>query len=1018
MSNAKVRIYDLSKELNLDNKDILDICDQLNIEYKSHSSTISEEDAQRIKAIAAKGVVSSTSKNSTGQRESASPAEEKKQKILALHKHNRPETGEEGEIYPGPAGSSAKPTLISPPRPPVKSLVAPPERDGAAEKTPPTAAEMPSQSASVKETPTETPLVPEVSPSLIAPPNRPSLTPKPRQESASGRPEPRSKNVPGSNDRPPCPEPSRRGGEKRERGESENAPSPERRVGLAKPEKPTLNRKTDGKSPKLAEPAREVRETVELKRPVRPGMPAKISATGEEETDTTKKSGVDGTEIDTDTGLLGADGPKKLKRPTMPLRMAKKSSWEEEEEEEKKAAKTAKTAGKNKRRTQALFEDDDDLESELSGLINSPSFTLSTARPPKPPSAKAATPSTPTAVKVKRPSKPTAHTSSPKSERQEPQEEKRPESIVITGSLTVRDLSELMKVPETEIIRTLFFKGMAVNITQTLDVDTIEMIARDFEMTVETPSTQSAAIKTTEMIDVSDWESLQRRPPVVTIMGHVDHGKTTLLDSIRKTKVAQGEAGGITQHIGAYHVDVEHNGKPEQIVFLDTPGHEAFTAMRARGARVTDIAVLVVAADDGVQPQTKEAISHARAAEVPIVVAINKVDKPSANPDRIKQELTEQGLVAEDWGGETIMVPVSALRGENLDNLLEMILLVAEVEELVANPDRLAKGTVIEANLDRTKGPVATLLVQNGTLRVGDSIVAGSVFGKIRAMIDDRGQKVEAATPSFAVEILGLSDVPAAGDEFDVYESEKEARSIADQRTIEQRNTRLQQALSSRRVSLSTLSIQAQEGQLKELNLILKADVQGSVEAILGALKQLPQNEVQIRVLLASPGEITETDVDLAAASGAVVVGFNTTLASGARASADREGVDIRDYNIIYKLLDDIQGAMEGLLDPEEVEEHLGFAEVRAVFTVGRGAVAGCYVQSGKLVRNRFLRVRRGKEIVYQGVLDSLKRMKEDSREVATGFECGVGVSKFNDWKEGDIIEAYEMVMKRRTLSS
>lgn len=1028
MSNTKVRIYDLSKELNLDNKDILDICDQLNIEYKSHSSTISEEDAQRIKAIAAKGVISSTSRNSTGQRESAIPAEEKKQKILALHKHNRPETSEEGDRYPDPAGSAAKPTLISPPRPPVKPLVAPPGRDGAIKKTPPTeqkngatataAAEMPSQSASVKGTPTETPPVSEAAPTLIVPPNRPSLTPKPRPETASGRPEPRPKNAPSSNDKPPCPEPSRRGGEKRERGESENAPSPEGRAGLAKPEKPTLNRKNDGKSPKLAEPAKEVRETVELKRPVRSGLLAKISATGEQEADTTKKSGVDGTEIDTDAGLLGADGPKKLKRPTMPPRMAKKSSWEEEEEEEKKAAKTAKTAGKNKRRTQALFEDDDDLESELSGLVNTPSFTLSTARPPKPPTAKAATPSTPTAVKVKRSSKPTAHNGGSKSERQEPQEEKRPESIVVTGSLTVRDLSELMRVPETEIIRTLFFKGMAVNITQTLDVDTIEMIARDFEIAVETPSTQSAAIKTTEMIDVSDWESLRRRPPVVTIMGHVDHGKTTLLDSIRKTKVAQGEAGGITQHIGAYHVDVEHNGKPEQIVFLDTPGHEAFTAMRARGARVTDIAVLVVAADDGVQPQTKEAISHARAAEVPIVVAINKVDKPSANPDRIKQELTEQGLVAEDWGGETIMVPVSALRGENLDNLLEMILLVAEVEELVANPDRLAKGTVIEANLDRTKGPVATLLVQNGSLRVGDSIVAGSVFGKIRAMIDDRGRKVEAATPSFAVEILGLSDVPAAGDEFDVYESEKEARMIADQRAIEQRNTRLQQALSSRRVSLSTLSIQAQEGQLKELNLILKADVQGSVEAILGALKQLPQNEVQIRVLLASPGEITETDVDLAAASGAVVVGFNTTLASGARASADREGVDIRDYNIIYKLLDDIQGAMEGLLDPEEVEEHLGFAEVRAVFTVGRGAVAGCYVQSGKLVRNRFLRVRRGKEIIYQGVLDSLKRMKEDAREVATGFECGVGVSKFNEWKEGDMIEAYEMVMKRRTLSS
>jgi translation initiation factor IF-2 len=766
MSNTKVRIYDLSKELNLDNKDILDICDQLNIEYKSHSSTISEDDAQRIRAIAAKGVPSTTSKTSTVQRESANPAEEKKQKILALHKHNRPETGEEGE---GHSGSSAKPTLISPPRPPVKPHVASPGRDGVAEKTTPPGekngtnptaplpiADSPlPQPSSLIETSPEPAPVEEIAPTLTAPPNRPSLTAKPRPETSSSRPEPRMKNAPGSNDKPPE--------EKRERGERETSPPSERKVGLTKPEKPTLNRRPDGKSPKLTEPAREPRETVELKRPVRPGSPAKVSAATAEGADATKKSGVDGAEVDTDTGLIGADGLKKLKRPTMPLRAVKKPSWEEEEEEERKAAKTAKTAGKNKRRTQALFEDDEDIDSELSGSLNTPSFSLSTARPPKPPSAKTATAGTPTAVKVKRPSKPTAHTSTPKTERQEPQEEKRPESIVLTGSLTVRELSELMKVPETDIIRTLFFKGMAVNITQTLDVDTIEMIAKEFEIAVETPSTQSAATKTTEMIDASDLESLQRRPPVVTIMGHVDHGKTTLLDSIRKTKVAQGEAGGITQHIGAYHVDVEHNGKPEQIVFLDTPGHEAFTAMRARGARVTDIAILVVAADDGVQPQTKEAISHARAAEVPIVVAINKVDKPSANPDRIKQELTEQGLVAEDWGGETIMVPVSALRGENLDGLLEMILLVAEVEELVANPDRLAKGTVIEANLDRTKGPVATLLVQNGTLRVGDSIVAGSVFGKIRAMIDDRGQKVEAATPSFAVEILGLSDVPAAG---------------------------------------------------------------------------------------------------------------------------------------------------------------------------------------------------------------------------------------------------------------
>jgi translation initiation factor IF-2 len=557
-----------------------------------------------------------------------------------------------------------------------------------------------------------------------------------------------------------------------------------------------------------------------------------------------------------------------------------------------------------------------------------------------------------------------------------------------------------------------------VQITQTLEEDTARMVAESFEVAVETPEKTAAATKVTEMLDVEDLENLMRRPPVVTIMGHVDHGKTTLLDSIRQTKVAQGEAGGITQHIGAYHVDIEHNGATEQIVFLDTPGHEAFTAMRARGARITDIAILVVAADDGVQPQTREAISHAKAAGVPLIVAINKVDKPEANPDRIKQELSELGLLCEEWGGDTIMVPVSALQGENLDTLLEMILLVSEVEELVANPSRHAKGTVIEAHLDRTRGPVATLLIQNGTLRVGDVIVVGAVYGKIRAMIDDRGNKVEAASPSFAVEILGLGDVPAAGDEFEVFTNEKDARLQAEARAAKDRHTRLQQAMSSRRVTLSSLSAQAQEGELKELNLILKADVQGSVEAILGALQQLPQGEVQIRVLLASPGEVTETDVDLAAASGAIIIGFNTTLASGARQAADQEGVDIREYEIIYKLLDDIQGAMEGLLDPEEVEASLGMAEVRAVFPVGRGNIAGCYVQSGKIIRNRSLRVRRGGEVVFEGTIDSLKRMKEDAREVNAGYECGIGSSKFNDWKEGDLIEAYEMTMKRRTLAT
>jgi translation initiation factor IF-2 len=398
-------------------------------------------------------------------------------------------------------------------------------------------------------------------------------------------------------------------------------------------------------------------------------------------------------------------------------------------------------------------------------------------------------------------------------------------------------------------------------------------------------------------------------------------------------------------------------------------------------------------------------------------VAINKVDKPEAEPDRIKQELTELQLIPEEWGGDTVMVPVSALNGDNLDTLLEMILLVSDVEELCANPNRPAKGTVIEAHLDRTKGPVATLLVQNGTLRVGDNIIAGSVFGKIRAMIDDRGDKVEAASPSFAVEILGLNEVPSAGDEFDVFATEKEARQTAERRVILERETRLQNDMRDRRVTLSSLSVQAQEGTLKELNLIVKADVQGSLEAIVASLKQIPQNEVQIRLLLSSPGEISETDIDLAAASGAVVIGFNTTLAPGARQAADHEGVDIRQYDVIYKLLDDIEGAMEGLLDPEEVEESLGEAEVRAVFPVGRGAVAGCYVTSGRIVRNRFIRVMRDSKLVYQGTLDSLRRMKENVKEVNTGYECGIGVDKFADWKDGDIIQAYEMVMKRRTLS-
>ena len=967
MNNGKVRIYELSKELDLDNKELLEICTQLNIAVKSHSSTITEAQAERIRRAAKKPVAPtgrsqvSPAANDDGvnaANDSGRLSGKRKQQILALHKQKR--------RSPSPSEQS-EPTLAAPPRPMRPQPPTPPkplENSASPLTEPPRPLE-----AEERQTPEETTATQPESPQLVKPPARP-------QENNQV-------------EKPIKPQPITQAATPAQRNSSLE-------VGDEQPE--VIKKPLKLQRPKQQKPIAE--SSPQLDQALVPSEPEEDS-------------------IEEEVLLDPPERPKqKLKRPT-PARPTKKGAWEDEEEdtETDKAGKAAKVS-KSKRRPQIL-DDDEDFESGL-GTASTPAVAnLSVARPPKPKQFTEAIPAPSARKTQKAQTKPDSSVAKTRAERRTKKEEtKRPEKIVLNGNLTVRELSELLGVSETEIITKLFLKGIAVNITQTLDFDTARLVAEEFGVAAETAEETSAATKATEMLDAEDLENLQRRPPVVTIMGHVDHGKTTLLDSIRKTKVAQGEAGGITQHIGAYHVDIDHEDRHEQIVFLDTPGHEAFTAMRARGTRVTDIAILVVAADDGVQPQTREAISHARAAEVPIVVAINKVDKPGAEADRVKQELTELNLVPEEWGGETIMVPVSALKGENLDTLLEMILLVAELEELSANPNRAAKGTVIEANLDRARGPVATLLVQNGTLRVGDVIVAGSVFGKIRAMIDDQGKKVEAATPSLAVEVLGLNEVPAAGDEFDVLPSEKEARALADERAVEQRQSRLQQAMASRRVTLTSLSAQAQEGELKELNLILKADVQGSVEAILGALNQLPQGEVQIRVLLAAPGEITETDVDLAAASGAVVVGFNTTLASGSRQAADQEGVDIREYNVIYKLLDEIQGAMEGLLEPEAVEEHLGFAQVRAVFPVGRGTVAGCYVQSGKIVRNRLLRVRRNDQVVYKGTIDSLKRVKEDVREVNAGYECGINSAKFNEWQEGDIIEAYEMVMKRRTLSS
>ncbi|BAQ10560.1 translation initiation factor IF-2 [Bacillus sp. OxB-1] len=556
----------------------------------------------------------------------------------------------------------------------------------------------------------------------------------------------------------------------------------------------------------------------------------------------------------------------------------------------------------------------------------------------------------------------------------------------------------------SEIIKKLFMLGVMATINQELDKDAIELICADYEVEVE----EEIRIDKTDLeiyfeeAEI-DEDVLTERPPVVTIMGHVDHGKTTLLDSIRNTKVTQGEAGGITQHIGAYQI----TEKGKKITFLDTPGHEAFTTMRARGAKVTDLTILVVAADDGVMPQTVEAINHAKAAEVPIIVAVNKMDKPTANPDRVMQELTEHGLVAEDWGGDTIFVPISALKGEGIDQLLEMVLLVAEVGELKADPKSNAKGTVIEAQLDRGRGSVATLLVQDGTLRVGDPIVVGNTFGKVRAMINDLGRRVKEAGPSTPVEITGLSDVPQAGDRFVVFEDEKTARQIGESRAVDALQ---EQRVEKTRVTLDNLFDQMKQGEMKELNLIVKADVQGTVEAMAASLMKIEVEGVNIKIIHTGAGAINESDISLAAASNAIVIGFNVRPDINAKRAAEEEGVDIRLHRVIYKVIEEIEAAMKGLLDPEFEEKVIGQVEVRETFKVSKiGTIAGSYVTDGKITRDSSVRILRDNIVIFEGELDTLKRFKDDVKEVAKGYECGITIKNFNDIKEGDIIEAYVM---------
>jgi translation initiation factor IF-2 len=1095
---SKVRVYELTRELNLETKDILAICEQLNIAVKSHSSTIAESEANLIRAAAPEwrsAALPATPKHkeaANAKETTKEPADKDRRPakqqivtvskptanlaappvVMPVHQPHQPSVANDLQGY-----SEEQPIVTSVTSAPASEtsdradktdatlqLVQPPSRHASAtDTTSPeevsvaTVAEM--TTATVAEGTVVENVVADVAAKDLEPPLSIPLTQKTTQKPAaaqevSAQPEPvkpvapseskpSPKSAQPSNAKPTLTKaPSRQHktqeiltevssvkSEARSEEKSSDKPSAKGAVksiserpkpvvrsqgspqkdSQQPPRRPQVNRPTPVKDAVLIErgitapsdPPRPLRSPIAPQRPDRPERSERptIAPSGRGE----KPTLVPPTTAPSEPGDRGLSRPGKRN----------KSKKEDDDQEMLELKEKAARLNKPKRYLQVIEEEDiiEELEEDV------PQISLSLARPTARPKQRMAKPTT--AANIARPGSDKSARKSSRDRR--PSQEavvEKPTKLILQSSITVQELANQLMLPETDIIRTLFIKGVMVNINQTLDIPTASMVAIELGFEVEESEADAPARKVTEMIEVQDLENLQKRPPVVTIMGHVDHGKTTLLDSIRKSKVAQGEAGGITQHIGAYHVDVEHNGTKEQIVFLDTPGHEAFTAMRARGARVTDVAILVVAADDGVQPQTIEAISHARAAKVPIIVAINKVDKLEAQPDRIRQELTEHGLVDEEWGGETIMVPVSAIKGDNLDTLLEMILLVAEVEDLQANPNRTARGTVIEANLDKARGPVATLLVQNGTLRIGDAMLAGASFGKVRAMIDDQGKRVEEASPSFAVEVLGLSDVPAAGDEFEVFTDEKLARATASDRASQQRQSRLQQSMASRRVTLGTVSAQAQEGELKELNLILKADVQGSVEAILNALEQLPQQEVQLRVLLSGAGEVTENDVDLAAASSAVIIGFNTTMATGARQAADEMGVDVRDYNIIYKLLEDIQGAMEGLLEPELVEEHLGIAEVRALFPIGKGVVAGCYVQSGKLIRNCKVRINRNGSKIHEAALDSLKRMKEDAKEVASGFECGVSLPKFSDWQEGDQIEAFRLVTKRRTLST
>ncbi len=1101
----KIRIYELSRDLNLENKDILDAAQKLSISVKSHSSSISAEDAKKIKNLIGKKnsdkkILSINKpiikKETYQQNNNKSPDASKGEKLIKDNSNKKPllikplNKPENRKTISNPTANPNKPNIVissqsqanlrnenlknkqshylsqdtktfrnkitppikTPAKPPIQLIEKPKnltnnvksnesktnfynsgnkkqsnksDQNRNKSKTknfsdkinPPELVGAPIRRNDQKINPNKQNIsYNQTNPNKSGMPSRPGLREKPTNSGRLGMP-----NRPGLRNKPA--NQSNPGSYKRQ--VNSNRPGiPNSRNGNYKQGSPIRQGEFNRHGSKFNN-----QKPPGVRKPVSPNELLQLQKTNKSEKDklitkTTEKQSTESPNQKVKSPNVRPNAaPSSKKSPQRTFSNSSKrqgrSDWDDSAKLE---ALRNKNPQKQRQKVHIIGENDDSLTSETSGYSGEKISILSAslARPKKEKSN-----NDKSQKSIKQAKKKKKETTRQRQKRRAMElkaakeaKQLRPEMIIVPeDNLTVQELADKLSLESSEIIKSLFFKGINATVTQSLDLATIETVAEEFGVPVLQDDIQEAAEKTVDMIESDDIDNLIKRPPVITVMGHVDHGKTSLLDSIRESRVASGEAGGITQHIGAYQVEFEHESKKRKLTFLDTPGHEAFTAMRARGTKVTDVAVLVVAADDGCRPQTLEAISHARAAKVPIVVAINKIDKEGASPERVKQELSEKDLIAEDWGGDTVMVPVSAIKKQNIDKLLEMILLVSEVEDLQANPDRSAKGTVIEAHLDKAKGPVATLLVQNGTLKSGDVLAAGSVLGKIRAMVDEHGNRIKEAGPSFPVEALGFSEVPTAGDEFEVYDDEKTARAIVGDRATDARATKLAQQMASRRVSLSSLSTQANDGELKELNLILKADVQGSVEAILGSLEQLPKNEVQVRVLLSAPGEITETDIDLAAASGSVIIGFNTSLASGAKRAADANDVDIREYEVIYKLLEDIQLAMEGLLEPDLVEESLGKAEVRATFSVGKGAIAGCYIQAGKLQRNCSLRVTRSEKVIFEGNLDSLKRSKDDVKEVNTGFECGVGCDKFSSWIEGDIIEAFKFVPKKRTLT-